>query len=906
MAKKTKIKINPKNKGKFTKSAKAAGKSVQEHAHDVMKNPNATPLQKKRANFAIQAKKWHHKKFGGLQYMDGETGANLVLDVPEFFPGDEGYYEPGGEGYMGGADNLYNSPRFSSPMFQPLKKQKIGVPEIKQAPNFKQTIKTPQIHSYDFYDPQTGNINQPQNNNTKFSEVAPYIPTNSIFNNYYLNKGNQFRKKAIDSFSKLEDGGFGGGDYWNLASGIANAVTADINTKKGFTDIAGTFKTNAAIEQIKAQNKRQNLVSQYENPTPTFQNSWGGNNPLDNGYIRVGEYGTIVKNFENSPKNMHNVEYQGGEGVMIPTENGYISDYVDSSIKHGDYNPNSASLEGISANLPQGSYVIPGKEISIKEAFLPNKKGELELKQFKTKKAAAKVLKPYYDTSLKENPSNDIFAENSKKLHNELSQPILIENAKKIEQDKLKGVFGVKAQKSAIEDYTMKYGGMKKMSGNDGANTVFTGVNPNVDFKTLRLKESEKQRRNKFLPYEPNEMPTGYGSQLSLESVFNDFENQYGVKLPIGTNEQKLQALREYQTKLTPQLTKDYKLNFARGNKELYQEFTKSKGYKANKDKEKESQNFYDWAKNSGKLTEDYANKGLWGHEYYNIAPLDFSTEAEFNKFTQDPDWAKVGNYYVDRSANPTDPITYYSINKKYGKPSTVSKASGASSTIDKITPVEGQKSKKGYSPIVAGLQFPDAYLRDPITVNNLNPEFYQPTTISPYLNDIQRLQYATNANLGTSGAELATRANLFGQGLTEYGKRYYDASTYNAQAKTQAARDNANVKQQVNQFNLSNYIQNARNPQLQREAVITEQKRLDRDAQLKTFAEKEHEQAVRNYLEDIYNPQYALNENFNNPYNLKSAEAESEEAKKAKAYETLYGKKKYGGKVKIKAKKKK
>jgi len=58
---KSKIKINPKNKGKFTASAKKAGKSVQEHARAVMANPNATPLQKRRANFAIQSKKWARK-----------------------------------------------------------------------------------------------------------------------------------------------------------------------------------------------------------------------------------------------------------------------------------------------------------------------------------------------------------------------------------------------------------------------------------------------------------------------------------------------------------------------------------------------------------------------------------------------------------------------------------------------------------------------------------------------------------------------------------------------------------------------------------------------------------------------------------------------------------------------------
>jgi hypothetical protein len=51
------IHIKKENRGKFTKSAKSAGESVQEHAHKVMNNPNATALQRKRANFAIQAKK---------------------------------------------------------------------------------------------------------------------------------------------------------------------------------------------------------------------------------------------------------------------------------------------------------------------------------------------------------------------------------------------------------------------------------------------------------------------------------------------------------------------------------------------------------------------------------------------------------------------------------------------------------------------------------------------------------------------------------------------------------------------------------------------------------------------------------------------------------------------------------
>ena len=56
--KKPKIYIKPKNRGKFTAKAKKAGKSVQEEAEAVLKDPKATALQKKRANFARNAKKW--------------------------------------------------------------------------------------------------------------------------------------------------------------------------------------------------------------------------------------------------------------------------------------------------------------------------------------------------------------------------------------------------------------------------------------------------------------------------------------------------------------------------------------------------------------------------------------------------------------------------------------------------------------------------------------------------------------------------------------------------------------------------------------------------------------------------------------------------------------------------------
>ena len=50
------IEIDPKNKGKFTATKKATGKSTEELTH------SKNPLTRKRAIFAQNAKKWNHKK----------------------------------------------------------------------------------------------------------------------------------------------------------------------------------------------------------------------------------------------------------------------------------------------------------------------------------------------------------------------------------------------------------------------------------------------------------------------------------------------------------------------------------------------------------------------------------------------------------------------------------------------------------------------------------------------------------------------------------------------------------------------------------------------------------------------------------------------------------------------------
>lgn len=51
------IHIDPANRGKFTASAKS-GESTQQHASRVLSNPKASKKEKKRAQFAKNARKW--------------------------------------------------------------------------------------------------------------------------------------------------------------------------------------------------------------------------------------------------------------------------------------------------------------------------------------------------------------------------------------------------------------------------------------------------------------------------------------------------------------------------------------------------------------------------------------------------------------------------------------------------------------------------------------------------------------------------------------------------------------------------------------------------------------------------------------------------------------------------------
>jgi len=80
------IYIKPENKGKFTATKKATGKSTEELTH------SKNPLTRKRAIFAQNAKKWKHDLGGPIDPPSGGQGLNTT--TPSFTPTDKTQWFP--------------------------------------------------------------------------------------------------------------------------------------------------------------------------------------------------------------------------------------------------------------------------------------------------------------------------------------------------------------------------------------------------------------------------------------------------------------------------------------------------------------------------------------------------------------------------------------------------------------------------------------------------------------------------------------------------------------------------------------------------------------------------------------------------------------------------------------------
>lgn len=414
------------------------------------------------------------------------------------------------------------------------------------------------------------------------------------------------------------------------------------------------------------------------------------------------------------------------------------------------------------------------------------------------------------------------------------------------ETRKINGDFGKKVKEATLDDYKMKFGGLTKAG--------------NGKFQTFSTKNNKITETGADVTTDP---PTEQDWQ---NTIIPSWYNYSEGNLPYLTDSSNYGF-----SKFIP---KNLQTNEA-----LLQEVQ----YDSILDRLDPNQNFSQ-AERDEALNQ---MKNVWGK----IGRVTFNSKDKYSKPNIDSwkagdkatyeELAKLRGNFIDSKLEKRH---FTPIKKQVPATAPTAKSDLSSDLPSKIDAIKGNGNYgnlKFQNPNITALSL-DTYQRDPITSYTLDPQYVHPRylDINPELNDINRdvstgLSYVTDR----SGNSLANVSNMLNQARAAKQRAYGSKYQYDRQQDQWAEGTNAKTKMDIDSLNLNNYINNVRNPILQREATITQQKLMENNAQIKAQVEKEHEQAVKDYLAEIYNPSYALNENYT-------------------------PKKKYRGKVKIKKKK--
>jgi len=740
--------------------------------------------------------------------------------------------------YQPNSQQTYNAPQVDNwqmPQYQ-LNERKWATPSAPTGMENKTQVKDLQPFNTTFKN---------SNNNTEFSLGISASP----FDDPYSRKAKYYRKQATENFSQIDNtqvpqnqgligskwGGKvmqNGGNAQNIVGGISNAMLADINDAKSYINTFGTFGVNQQVQGIENQARRENLVSQYENQSPQFSGGWGGMQPLEGAYIPVGKYGGKY-GFGGDITHGHQLEVSLKQGTVEVEKVGGNPEILITKDKVMKVGKKSHKRGGTVIDITK---LGDGGQAGILSSHLIDPMTDLPYSENAKKLSTEKDLKFKKDNFRFLDPINLKTNERTVNKKVELAQLKFQQQ----EQDVMAGLHGLEPIKSRMENTpTSKHGGMVgklpkfQLAGNVPTFPYSYTSNSRQPFESKKFKT-----------------PQGYTTPHDINLNFpppTDYE----------THAEMLERKRGSQFK-----------DFGE-----YQDYSYENALKSPKGQEA--------------INKMWLKYGLTNTEESKFP--DIAKKLKAGTPLTKEELQKVKTNFVDKT--PGKRIIDYVDDEVTPTQLPVTPQERLSTEREKITidPVTGRQRRGGFNGINILGGLPEAYQRDAITVNNLSPEFYDPNVISPYINDIQRAQFAANQNLGTSGAELATRANLFGQGATEYGKRYYDASVYNAGVKNQAAASNAKTKMDVSRYNMDNYVQNARNPQLQREANITMDKRNRFAEQEGAMRDMDYENRARNYWGEIYDPTNISAEQYYEYMNPPLTKKKSS---------------KFGGKISIKKKK--
>lgn len=799
-----------------------------------------SPAVKKRKQFAINAKKWHHENGGMMEdggtmypqniagelYEQGglytgsfhpfanggylpmyENAGMFNAEDPEFRFGDQGFAEQN----PGGIDNstFSDSLRINPMLYQPVKKGNINVPNINQAPNFKQTIDTPQIKPYNFYNPQTGQVNPKPNPWKQFGQDAisqlknQPIPTMGIPNitgSKHWDMASERLGKATDQFNQAGQAiasGFGGGGFGKKyggyipkmfgggfmaignaaahgASGLGYLGGGIMESTAALLDTAGNFNINNQVRKQEAQDLRQSIFSGNETtPYENFGYSTTGRNPAyyaDGGIANYKSY---------NQGGIANVETENNEVAQIP-QTGLID------TMHGlDH-----SQGGIKMQLPEGTKIFSEK-----------------LKDPETKKSYAKLAKKYETKKEIDRIENedgildDTNISTSKMMmgmKNKLSDDLF----NKQETDKLSGVHGSKVKNEAMKDHGfMKYGGVTKAD-NGKTTKSFKRYSPETQ---ALIDQGLLQEASPYLdPIENVQHKMGAG--------------HYGAK------GKEFDMIDFYQRH--PWVKDEYKSYAPNG-----------KGFDPTDPKDVE------WFQNTYNVHKNEWNRqhGLPEENYFsqNVGRNPYGVDKKFGQYTwAAPGFNNIGNVNIT--------------------PQTQQPLVGDQPGVTKFNKLKGSGFNFGdFKPYGFNINIPDTYPRDPIATKQLSPSYITPKylDIQPELNEQQRGYNSLASNLGSrTGSDIANllqaQTNKYGQNQRAFSDKY----RYDQNQDTNAQQFNANAKMTTDRENLGEFNRFTGDIN-KREAAITSQKKYDSNAEFqRTLDENAYNQRT-NDISHMFNP---------------------------------------------------
>jgi len=264
-------------------------------------------------------------------------------------------------------------------------------------------------------------------------------------------------------------------------------------------------------------------------------------------------------------------------------------------------------------------------------------------------------------------------------------------------------------------------------------------------------------------------------------------------------------------------------------------------------------------------LNTEQGNKAFGNKEWEEL------TTEQRRQFFED-DINGVRTAYMQKRLQPQTQITF---KPKEERPS------------DQITPnnypttvAEGDKKGKRSNTLIPRIG--NTYPIEPIQKLSLTPYDYNPNLINPQaqINEITRGNY-----IGNTTTDRSKKAQEWTNDYAAIQNIMGSVTNQNTQLKNQASQINNTNRQNINQLNLG-YGQTFLDNIAQRNAVVTQQQMIDNNAYTKALTDQNHEASTIEYLKTAYPTEFA--------------------AMMASQPVSRLGKAKYGGKIKLKPKKKK